>query len=89
MVTKKGQGYKHAEDDPCRFHGIAPFDRRTGEPVAGGRPAPPSHPLFGQTLFWPRPGGTPGLAIQQPCPRVRGSKRFAETFPDRFVLRCG
>jgi 1-deoxy-D-xylulose-5-phosphate synthase len=36
VVTQKGKGYKFAEDDPSRFHGIAPFDIDTGEPAAAG-----------------------------------------------------
>ncbi|MEO0122563.1 MAG: 1-deoxy-D-xylulose-5-phosphate synthase [candidate division WOR-3 bacterium] len=30
VVTKKGKGYKIAEESPERFHGIAPFDINTG-----------------------------------------------------------
>ena len=29
--TKKGKGYKFAEENPSKFHGIAPFDIDTGE----------------------------------------------------------
>ncbi|MBQ4424380.1 MAG: 1-deoxy-D-xylulose-5-phosphate synthase, partial [Lachnospiraceae bacterium] len=31
VITKKGKGYRFAENDPERFHGIGPFDIRSGE----------------------------------------------------------
>jgi 1-deoxy-D-xylulose-5-phosphate synthase len=31
VVTRKGKGYHHAEQDPCVYHGVTPFDRDTGE----------------------------------------------------------
>ena len=31
VVTKKGKGYKFAEENPTRFHGIGPFDIETGK----------------------------------------------------------
>lgn len=33
VVTRKGKGYHHAEDDPCNFHGVRPFDKETGLPI--------------------------------------------------------
>lgn len=34
VVTQKGRGYKPAERNPSKFHGIAPFDIKTGEVIA-------------------------------------------------------
>ena len=34
VITRKGKGYKPAEDDPTAFHGIGAFDRETGKPSA-------------------------------------------------------
>ena len=31
VLTQKGKGYRPAEEDPSRFHGIVPFDIETGE----------------------------------------------------------
>ena len=31
VVTQKGHGYRPAERNPSKFHGIAPFDIKTGE----------------------------------------------------------
>lgn len=30
IVTKKGMGYEPAENDSCKFHGVKPFDKQTG-----------------------------------------------------------
>ena len=34
VVTKKGCGYKFAEEDPAKFHGIGKFDPKTGKKLA-------------------------------------------------------
>ena len=36
VMTKKGKGYPHAEDDPERFHGISAFELTTGESTNTG-----------------------------------------------------
>ncbi len=33
VITEKGRGYKPAFDNPAKFHGISPFDIKTGEAV--------------------------------------------------------
>ncbi|MEZ5477530.1 MAG: 1-deoxy-D-xylulose-5-phosphate synthase [Thiolinea sp.] len=30
VITQKGKGYEPAEDDPCTYHGVSPFDLRKG-----------------------------------------------------------
>lgn len=30
LVTRKGHGYAPAENDSCKFHGVSPFDHKTG-----------------------------------------------------------
>lgn len=39
VVTQKGRGYEPAEDDPCVYHGVTPFDPDTGkmEKKGGGQ----------------------------------------------------
>jgi 1-deoxy-D-xylulose-5-phosphate synthase len=51
VVTRKGKGYKLAEDDPCRYHGVTKFDPESGlaEPKASS--ARPSYTqVFGDWL---------------------------------------
>ncbi len=33
VLTEKGKGYAPAEESPCKFHGIAPFDIKTGNVI--------------------------------------------------------
>ena len=37
MITKKGCGYKPAEEDPNRFHGIGAFNPETGDSLKSGK----------------------------------------------------
>jgi 1-deoxy-D-xylulose-5-phosphate synthase len=33
VITQKGKGYRNAELNPNKFHGIGPFERETGQPL--------------------------------------------------------
>ncbi|MCL2670146.1 MAG: 1-deoxy-D-xylulose-5-phosphate synthase [Syntrophaceae bacterium] len=84
VVTQKGRGYKHAEDDPCRFHGTPPFDIETGEPVVAGRSATSSYTeVFGKTLIRLAKEDPRIVAITAAMADGTGLDRFAEVFPDR------
>ena len=50
MVTRKGKGYKLAEDDPCLYHGVAKFDPEDG--MLGNKPGgkPTYTQVFGDWL---------------------------------------
>ena len=49
VVTKKGKGYNHAEDDPARFHGISTFEMVTGNSVKNGKKTYTD--IFGETII--------------------------------------
>ena len=83
IVTKKGQGYKLAEDDPCLYHGVAKFDPVDG--VANKVGARPSYTqIFGDWLCdmavadWRLVGITPAMR------EGSGMVRFSEEHPDRY-----
>jgi 1-deoxy-D-xylulose-5-phosphate synthase len=86
VVTQKGKGYKYAEDDPSRFHGIPPFDIETGEPVSGGRsPDTPSYTsVFGRTVVTLAGEDKRIVAITAAMSEGTGLDRFAAEFPNRF-----
>jgi len=86
VVTQKGKGYKFAEDDPARFHGIPPFDIETGETVAsGGSPPPPSYTkVFGRTVVKLADEDSRVVAITAAMSGGTGLDRFAAEFPNRF-----
>ncbi|MEK6664219.1 MAG: 1-deoxy-D-xylulose-5-phosphate synthase [Pseudomonadota bacterium] len=83
IVTKKGQGYKLAEDDPCLYHGVAKFDPVDG--VANKAGAKPSYTqIFGDWLCdmavadWRLVGITPAMR------EGSGMVRFSEEHADRY-----
>jgi 1-deoxy-D-xylulose-5-phosphate synthase len=85
VVTQKGKGYKFAEDDPSRFHGIAPFDIDTGEPAAAGSPATPSYTkVFGRTVAALARENPRIVAITAAMSEGTGLDHFAGEFPARF-----
>src|SRR3569833_2379149 len=47
VVTKKGKGYKPAEDNPCGYHGVGAFDPLTGTLNAGKSGTPSYTDVFG------------------------------------------
>ncbi len=49
IVTKKGKGYKPAEENPTLFHGIGPFEPATGIPLCNKTTASYSK-IFAETL---------------------------------------
>ncbi len=84
VITKKGQGYKHAEADPILYHGVGKF-----QPDIGIEP-PPAAPkltytqVFGDWLC-DMAANEPRLVGITPAMREgSGMVRFAETFPDRY-----
>ncbi len=52
--TVKGKGYEPAEQDPLKWHGVKPFDRKRAEfhssPATTKKPAPSYTSVFAQTL---------------------------------------
>jgi len=44
ILTKKGKGYKPAEERTELFHGLGPFDKKTGEPIKKPGPSSPTSP---------------------------------------------
>ncbi len=79
--TVKGKGYSFAEEDPRKFHGIAPFDIRTGE-IKG-----PSSPSFTGYLadYLPRLFRRHSnlVAITAAMPDGTGLWKLQEAFPSR------
>ena len=50
VVTKKGKGYRPAEQNPAKFHGISPFSLKTGE-VLKKSDNPSNTAVFSDTLI--------------------------------------
>ena len=84
-VTKKGAGYKPAEDDPERFHGIGAFDIATGESIKKPSTAPSYTSVFGKALVAEGKADERVVAITAAMRGGTGLDAFAEAIPDRFI----
>jgi len=84
VVTNKGKGYAPAEENPGDYHGLGPFDIKTGVPVPGPE-APISYTrCFGDTIVHLAEKEPKIVAITAAMPAGTGLTRFARRFPNRF-----
>ncbi|MBQ9031711.1 MAG: 1-deoxy-D-xylulose-5-phosphate synthase [Parasporobacterium sp.] len=83
VKTKKGKGYKPAEKDPEKFHGIGPFDPATGE-VLRKSPKMSYTQHFSQALIQVGETDPKVVAITAAMPDGTGLSQFRDRFPDRF-----
>ena len=81
--TKKGKGYKPAELDPEKFHGISPFDPATGELLAASTGRTYTS-WFSEAMLQAGMENEKVVAITAAMPDGTGLKDFAKAFPDRF-----
>ncbi|MFH1904542.1 MAG: 1-deoxy-D-xylulose-5-phosphate synthase [bacterium] len=86
ILTKKGKGYKFAEENPTRFHSAKPFDIETGiwKSKDADRKRKTYTELFGSTLIKLAQKDKRIVAITAAMPDGTGLREFAQKFPDRF-----
>ena len=82
IVTKKGRGYIHAEDDPAKFHGISKFEVETGAPSADKTEAYTD--IFGDAIIELAEKYDKIIAITAAMGLGTGLEKFSKRFPDRF-----
>ena len=83
VVTTKGKGYAHAEDDAPKFHGVGAFDKTTG--TLTSKPKAISYTeVFGRTLSALAEADDRIVAITAAMPAGTGLAPFARYHPDRF-----
>ena len=85
VVTKKGAGYKPAEEHPDTFHGIGPFDIETGKVKASPSPRPKYTSVFSKAIVAEAEKDQDIVAITAAMKDGTGLKAFSEKFPDRFI----
>lgn len=84
-VTKKGKGYKFAEDDPIRFHGVTSFDIATGKNIEEGNSEGRSFTAhFGDKIAELAAKDDKIVAITAAMLHGTGLDKFAEKFPNRI-----
>ena len=84
IVTKKGQGYKLAENDPVGFHAIGKMDPETG-PVKSTAVAKPTYTqIFGQWLCDQAAADARLVGITPAMREGSGLVAFEKQYPDRY-----
>lgn len=81
LVTRKGKGYRWAEAEPERFHGIGRFDLATGSALS---PGPGFTGAFGEAIVRLAEADPRLIAITAGMCLGTGLTQFRERFPDRF-----
>ncbi len=83
VATKKGKGYPHAEEDPVKWHGVAPYKVESGEIIK--KPSPPSWTsVFGKAVVELAEMDDRIVVITPAMREGSGLVEFSKRFPDRF-----
>jgi len=84
VVTRKGMGYDPAEQDPCVYHGVTPFDRTTGELRKSTASSKTYTQVFGDWLCDMAQADERLTGITPAMCEGSGMVAFAGRFADRF-----
>ena len=82
VLTKKGKGYKIAEENPDKFHATGPFDIETGKSKKEKKSD--YSKVFGEKLVELAKKNEKIVAITASMKDGTGLSKFAQEFPDRF-----
>ena len=83
VYTKKGKGYVHAEKNPSKFHGIGPFDIKTGKPLK--KSSISYSVIAGKALVDVARRDKKIFAITAAMKLGTGLSEFEDHFPQRFI----
>ena len=84
VLTKKGKGYKPAEESPNKFHGTGPFEIATGKKITNPA-APISYTeVFGKTITELADSDKKVVGLTAAMPDGTGLNIFAQAHSDRF-----
>ncbi len=82
VVTKKGKGYKPAEENPSLFHGIGRFEIKTGKPIKSSD-RPNCSSVFGKKVVDLMEKDDRVVAITAAMLLGTGLQEAKDRFPDR------
>ncbi|HEX12977.1 MAG: 1-deoxy-D-xylulose-5-phosphate synthase [Desulfurella sp.] len=82
ILTKKGKGYKYAEENPSKFHGIGPFDISTGQILEKSATQSYSS-VFGESVINIMQDNPKVVAISAAMLIGTGLEKAKNIFPDR------
>lgn len=82
VLTKKGKGYKPAEDTPDKYHSTSKFNKKTGEKLNKGKVD--YSKVFGEKLVDLAKDNKKIVAITAAMSEGTGLSEFAKKYPKRF-----
>ncbi len=83
VYTKKGKGYKPAEENPVKWHGVAPYKVESGEIIKKSSP-PTWTSVFGKAIVELGERDESIVVITPAMKEGSGLTEFAKRFPERF-----
>ncbi|MCK7576129.1 MAG: 1-deoxy-D-xylulose-5-phosphate synthase [Chromatiales bacterium] len=84
VVTKKGRGFEPAEGQPVIYHGVTPFDRRTGQLLKSKGAGPTYTQIFGGWLHDTAVADPRLVGITPAMCEGSGLTAFSKRFPERY-----
>lgn len=85
VLTHKGKGYDHAEQNPDKFHGISPFEVATGCKISANPNGLKTYTeVFSDTVIELADKDARVVTITAAMPDGTGLSKFAKKYPDRF-----
>lgn len=83
VVTKKGKGYKLAEENSLKYHGVTPFSIKEGIQAPTGPKKPNYQDVFADALIKVAKEDPRVVAITAAMPSGTGISKFQKEFPQR------
>lgn len=87
VITKKGKGYKNAELNPSKFHGIGAFDKELGSVISKDN-GPTYSKVFGNKMIELAEKNKDVVAVCAAMEDGTGLQKFASIYPKRFYDGC-
>ena len=84
IITKKGKGYKPAEDDPIKWHAPGPFDRESGAVKKKKATTPTYSQVFGEWLCDAASEDEKVVGITPAMREGSGMVEYSKRFPRRY-----
>ena len=84
VTTKKGKGYRPAEENPVYFHGCSCFEIDTGHCIDPKNDVASYTEFFGRTMVQMAKEDKRIVAVTAAMPEGTGLAEFARKYPDRF-----
>jgi 1-deoxy-D-xylulose-5-phosphate synthase len=84
VITQKGKGFPHAEENPCTYHGVSAFDRQTGKIATPNTTIPTYTEIFSTWLCDMAAQDQRLIGITPAMREGSGLVEFSNHYPTRY-----